>query len=193
MRLPKVLVIPGSIRAGSYNGRLAALAVKELALADAEVTHISLADYPLPIYDADEEARSGVPRNAVRLKQMMAAHDGVLITSPEYNASLAPLLKNAIDWVSRVREKDEPALAAYRGRVFSLASASPGRFGGVRSLLALRQVLEVGCGALVLPEQVCIPQAEHAFDEKGNLSNADAAGELRQLIRRLVELAGQIP
>ena len=87
----------------------------------------------------------------------------------------------------------KPALAAYRGRVFSLASASPGRFGGVRSLLALRQVLEVGCGALVLPEQICIPRAEYAFDERGNLSNADAAGELRQLVRRLVELAGQIP
>jgi chromate reductase len=193
MRSPKVLVIPGSIRTGSYNGRLAALAVKELALADAEVTHISLADYPLPIYDADEEAHAGAPRNAVRLKQMMAAHNGVLITSPEYNASLAPLLKNAIDWISRVREKGEPALAAYRGRVFALASASPGRFGGVRSLLALRQTLEAGCGALVLPQQLCVPLAEHAFDESGNLSNAEAVGELRQLVRRLVELAGQIP
>jgi chromate reductase len=193
MRSPKVLVIPGSIRTGSYNGRLAALAVKELALADAEVTHISLADYPLPIYDADEEAHAGAPRNAVRLKQMMAAHNGVLITSPEYNASLAPLLKNAIDWISRVRERGEPALAAYRGRVFALASASPGRFGGVRSLLALRQTLEAGCGALVLPQQLCVSQAEHAFDESGNLSNAEAVGELRQLVRRLVELAGQIP
>lgn len=193
MRSPKILVIPGSTRAGSYNGRLAALAVKELTLADAEVTHISLADYPLPIYDADEEAHSGAPRNAVRLKQMITAHNGVLITSPEYNASLAPLLKNALDWISRVRERDEPALAAYRGRIFSLASASPRRFGGALSLLALRQVLEVGCRALVLPEQVCITQAEHAFDETGNLSNADAAGELRRLVRRLVDFAGQIP
>jgi NAD(P)H-dependent FMN reductase len=133
MAAPKILVIPGSLRTGSYNVMLAALAVKELALADVEVTRLSLEDYPLPIYDADVESRGGAPAAATKLKQMIAAHHGVLMVSPEYNASLAPLVKNSIDWVSRVREGNEGAYAAFRGRVFAIASASPNAFGGMRA------------------------------------------------------------
>jgi chromate reductase len=165
------------------------LAAKELALADADVTRISLADYPLPLYDAEGEASADPPLNAVKLKQMISAHRGVFITSPEYNASFTPLIKNAIDWVSRVRERGEPPLAAYKGRVFALGSASSGRFGGIRSLIALRQVLEIGCGALVIPEQVAVVRAEQAFDELDNLNDSSTAGQLRTVVRRLIELA----
>jgi chromate reductase, NAD(P)H dehydrogenase (quinone) len=188
----KILVIPGSLRTGSYNVRLAALAVKELTLADADVTRISLADYPLPLYDADLQAKDGLPQDAVKLKQMMMAHQGVFIASPEYNASVTPLLKNTIDWISRVRERGEPALAAYKERVFALGSASPGRFGGMRSLLALRQVLEIGCGALVIPEQVSVAQADRAFDERDNLRDENTAGQLKKVVRRLIEMARQV-
>src|SRR5215470_7483879 len=104
MPQPKILVFAGSIRTGSFNARLAALAVKELALGEADVTRISLADYPLPLYDGDLEAKSGSPDNAVKLKRMMMLHQGIFITSPEYNASITPLLKNTLDWVSRVRD-----------------------------------------------------------------------------------------
>ena len=142
---PKILVIPGSLRAKSHNVRLAALATKELTLADADVTRISLADYPLPIYDADLAERSGPPINALKLKQLMSAHQGVFIASPEYNASITPLIKNTIDWISVVRERGDPPLAAYQNRVFALGGASPGRSGAMQSLLALRQVLAVGC------------------------------------------------
>jgi chromate reductase len=185
----KILVIPGSLRTGSHNVRLAALAVKELTLADADVTRISLADYPLPLYDAEAETNEHPPANAVKLKQMISAHRGVFITTPEYNASFTPLIKNTIDWVSRVRERGDPPLAAYKGRVFALGSASPGRFGGIRSLMALRQVLEIGCGALVIPEQVAVVQAEQAFDELDNLKDANTAGQLRTVVRRLIEMA----
>jgi chromate reductase, NAD(P)H dehydrogenase (quinone) len=188
----KILVIPGSLRTGSYNVRLAALAVKELTLADADVSRISLADYPLPLYDADLEAKAGPPRDAVKLKQMMMAHQGVFIASPEYNASITPLLKNTIDWISRVRERGEPPLAAYKERVFALGSASPGRFGGIRSLLALRQALEIGCGALVIPEQVSVAQAEQAFDERDNLRDENTAAQLKKVVRRLIEMARQV-
>lgn len=192
MPVPKILVLPGSTRTRSHNARLAALAAKEFTLVDAEVSQISLVDYPLPIYDADQEMISGVPQNALKLKKMITAHQGVFIASPEYNASISPVLKNMIDWVSRVRERGEPAYAAYRGRVFALAAASTDAFGGVRGLMTLRQVLEVGCGALVIPEQLAVANAEHAFDDRDNLKDPRSAGALKALVRRLVEMAQQI-
>ena len=192
MPIPKILVLAGSVRTGSFNARLAALAAKEIARAEAEVTRISLLDFPLPLYDGDHEARSGPPENAVKLKRMFCAHQGVFIASPEYNASLTPLLKNAIDWVSRVRENKEPALAAYRNRVFALGSASNGTYGGMRSIMALRHVLELGCGALVIPEQIAVREASHAFDDNDEFKDERSAVLLRTLARRLVELARQI-
>src|SRR5262245_41856681 len=187
--LPKILVFAGSIRAHSHNARLAALATKELVLAGADATRISLSDYPMPLYDADLEAQSGPPANAVKLKQLMSLHQGVFIASPEYNASITPLMKNTIDWISAVRERGEAPLAAYQNRVFALGGASPGRSGATHSLLALRQVLAVGCRALVIAEQVTVPNAEQAFDEMDELKDARAAGQLKLVIRKLVDTA----
>src|SRR5579872_7419002 len=184
MAAPKILVIPGSLRTGSHNARLAALAAKELTLLDAEVTRISLEDYQLPLFDADL-AGSALPAAAVKLKQTLSAHRGVFITSPEYSASVTPLLKNAIDWISRVRERGEASYAPFKGRVFALGSATSGSGGGVRSLMALRQILELGCGALVIPEQVSVARAELAFDENDNLKDEALAGTLRAAMRRL--------
>ncbi len=189
MPAPKILVLPGSTRTGSHNVKLAALAAKELTLIDAEVTRISLADYPLPLYEGDLESKAGPPANALRLKQMIMAHQGVFIASPEYSASVTPLLKNAIDWVSRVRERGDPTYAAFKGRVFAISSASPERAGGLRSLMALRQILELGCGALVIPEQVAIPQAEHAFDDMDNIVDARIANLFRAQLARLADMA----
>ena len=189
MPAPKILVLPGSIRSGSHNVRLAALAAKELTLLDADVTRVSLQDYPLPIYDADFESRSGPPENAIKLKQMIMAHQGVFIASPEYSASVTPLLKNALDWVSRVRERGDPAYAAYKDRVFAISSASPAATGGLRSLMALRQILELGCGALVIPEQIAVQQAETAFDEMDDIIDGRTANLFRAQLARLVELA----
>ncbi len=189
MPSPKILVIPGSTRVGSHNIKLAALAVKELSLNDVEVTRISLADYELPIYEAGIETKGGPPANALRLKQMIMAHQGVFIASPEYSASITPMLKNAIDWVSRVRERGDPSYAAFKGRVFAISSASPQALGGARSLMALRQILELGCGGLVIPEQVMVPNADHAFDAMDNLADTGTANLLRAQLDRLVEMA----
>jgi len=189
MPIPKILVLPGSVRSGSHNVRLAALATKELTLLDADVTRISLADYPLPLYDADLDARAGQPEGAVKLKHMITAHHGVFIASPEYSASVTPLLKNAIDWVSRVREKGDPPYAAFKTRVFAIASASPEPAGGLRALMALRQILELGCGALVIPEQVAISDAERAFDDMDNLVESRLMNLLRAELARLVDMA----
>jgi chromate reductase len=189
MSPPKILVIPGSLRAGSHNARLAALAAKELTLAEADVTRISLEDYPLPLFNADLASDSGPPHSAAQLKRMLMAHQGAFITSPEYSASVTPLLKNAIDWISRVRERGEPAYAAFKGRVFAIGSATSGETGGLRSLMALRQILELGCGALVIPEQVAVPRADQAFDEMDNLKDETLTAALKAVARRLVVLA----
>ena len=192
MPAPRILVIPGSLRSGSHNARLAALAAKELALLDADVTRISLEDYELPLFDADLAGGAALPAAAVKLKQALTAHRGIFITSPEYSASVTPLLKNAIDWVSRVRERGEPTYAAFKGRVFALGSATSGGGGGIRSLMALRQILELGCGALVIPEQVSVPRAELAFNDIDNLKDEALAAALKTSLRRLIELAGMM-
>jgi NAD(P)H-dependent FMN reductase len=192
MLVPKILVFAGSIRTASFNARLAALAAKELALTGAEVSRISLEDYPLPIYNGDDEAKSGVPANARNLKQMMAEHQGVFIASPEYNASITPLLKNTIDWISRVRERGEPPLAVFKNRVFAIGGASDSPYGAMRSLMALRQVLELGCGALVLPEQITVFRASEAFDEMDNLKEERAAASLKRVVRRLADAAREM-
>src|SRR5439155_8883258 len=126
-------------------------------------------------------------RNAVKLKEIISAHKGVFIASPEYNASITPLLKNTIDWVSTVRGPGEPQLIAYQNRAFALGGASPGRTGAAQSLLALRQVLAVGCRALVIPEQVAVPNAAEAFDENGELKDRRAATQLKIVVRRLID------
>ncbi len=188
MSLPKILVLSGSTRVGSHNTRLAALAAKELALVDADVTRISLTDYSMPIYDADLEKETGTPHNAMKLRQIVGAHQGVFIASPEYNASVTPLLKNTLDWLGNAREKGEPPLAAYQNRIFAIGAASPGPSGGAQSLIALRQILAVGCRALVMGEQVAVPFAKQAFDERDNLVDAGAANQLKLVVRKLVDL-----
>jgi len=192
MSPPKILVFAGSIRTGSYNARLAALAAKELTLIGADVTRISLEDYPMPIYDGNTETASGVPSNARNLKQMLEAHQGVFIASPEYNASITPLLKNTIDWISRVRERGEPPLAAFKGRVFALGGASDSAYGAMRSLMALRQVLELGCGAMVIPEQITVFRASEAFDEMDSLKEERAATSLKRVLQRLTDTAREM-
>jgi len=188
----KILVFAGSIRTGSFNARLAAVATKEFALLDADVTRISLGDYPLPLYDGDLEAKSGPPENAVKLKRHFMAHQGIFIVSPEYNASITPLLKNTLDWISRVREGDEPPLAAYRNRAFALGGASNGTYGAMRSLMALRQVLELGCGALVLPDQIAVREAATAFDDRDNFIDARTGKLMKAVTERLVAAARRI-
>jgi chromate reductase, NAD(P)H dehydrogenase (quinone) len=188
MPAPKILVFSGSSRIGSHNARLAALAAKELTLLDVEATRISLQDYALPLYDPDVDARSGQPDAAYKLKHMIMAHQGVFIASPDYSASVTPMLKNAIDWVSRVRERD-PLYAAFRHRAFAIAAVSPEPSGGLYSLQALRQILEIGCGALVIPEQLAIASADTAFDDMGNIADNHLANRFHAMLSRLVDMA----
>ncbi|WP_315723206.1 MULTISPECIES: NAD(P)H-dependent oxidoreductase [unclassified Bradyrhizobium] len=188
----KILVIPGSTRAGSHNARLAAAAAYRFVQADADVTRISLADFPLPIYEADLEAGSGVPRAAIDLKRMIDAHDGVLLVTPEYNGSVPPLLSNAIAWLSRVDEPPEGRGAVFRGRPFAIAAASENRFGGERALAALRLML-TACNALVIPSQLALAFADKAFNDMDRLRLPADVNALDALVRQLIETAQQTP
>lgn len=188
---PKILIIPGSLRIGSQNARLAAVAAEEFVRADVEVTRISLGDFPLPIYDADLQANSGVPASAINLKQMIGAHHGILIVTPEYNASLPPLLKNAIDWISRVQSPHEARGQVFHERAFAIASASAGRFGGARCLAQLRLIL-TACGAMVIPHQLALSFADDAYDDMERLKRSADADALKRMVRQLIAVGGNI-
>jgi chromate reductase, NAD(P)H dehydrogenase (quinone) len=184
----KILVIPGSLRTGSLNARLAATIAYEFTQAGAEVTRISLADFPLPIYDGDLQSKSGVPKNAVNLKRMMSAHHGVLIVTPEYNSSVPPLVKNTIDWVSRVQDGQESRGQVFRERPFAIAAASEGRLGGTRALAALRLILSA-CHATVIPNQFALSFASEAYDDMDRLKQPADIAALAALARQLIEFS----
>ncbi len=184
----KILVIPGSLRTGSLNARLAATAAYEFTQAGADVTRISLADFPLPIYDGDLQNKSGVPKNALNLKRMMSAHHGVLIVTPEYNSSVPPLVKNTIDWVSRVQDGQESRGQIFRERPFALAAASEGRLGGTRALAALRLILSA-CHATVIPNQLALSFASEAYDDMDRLKQPADIEALAALVRQLTEVS----
>src|SRR6201997_3435663 len=184
----KILVIPGSLRTGSLNARLAAAAVHEFAQAGAEVTRISLADFPLPIYDGDLQSKSGVPRNAINLKRMMGSHHGVLMVTPEYNSSVPALVKNTIDWVTRVQDLHESRGQVFRERPFAIAAASEGRLGGTRALAALRLILSA-CYATVVPNQLALSFADQAYDDMDRLKKEADIEALRALVTQLIEIS----
>lgn len=186
--IPRILVFAGSIRGGAFSASTADAAMKELALQGAEVTRISLADYPLPIMDQDLEKEKGVPQNAVRLARQIAAHDGLLIASPEYNASIPPLLKNALDWVSRVRRIEAHAFQPFAGKVAALCSSSDGNFAGVRCLYHLRAVL-MACRVEVITPQCSVPRAAEAFDENGQFREERLRHQMETVCRTLIERA----
>src|ERR1700704_4730424 len=182
----KILVIPGSLRTGSLNARLAAAIAPELVQSGAEVTRISLSDFPLPIYDGDLQAKSGVPKHAVNLKRMIGAHHGVLIVTPEYNSSVPALVKNTIDWVSRVQDAHEGRGDVFKGRVFAIAAASGGRLGGTRALAALRLIL-TACHATGGPDQIAPSFADQAYDEMDHLKHPADIEALKAMVRQLID------
>jgi NAD(P)H-dependent FMN reductase len=166
---PRILAFAGSLRRESFNKKLVPIAAKAARDAGAEVTLIDLKDFPLPVFDQDLEAEHGMPENGKKLKQLFIDHAGLLIAAPEYNSSITAVLKNAIDWVSRPAP-GEPSLVAFRGKVATLMSASPGALGGLRGLVHVRSILG-NIGVIVLPEQIAVAKASEAFNADGSLKD----------------------
>ena len=185
MKAPRILVFSGSLRAESYNQKLATLAAASAREAGADVTLISLRDFRLPMFDQDLEDTEGKSDAAKKLKALFSDADGFIIASPEYNSGITAALKNAIDWVSRADSSDEPPLSAFTGKTAAILSASPGGYGGARSLAQLRPLLE-NIGVTVLPEQVAVPKAHEVFDAAGHLIDLPLMAAVKDLVTSLV-------
>lgn len=180
---PAILVFAGSARRESLNKKLARTAADSARTTGAEVTLLDLRDYPIPLYDGDLEAESGVPENARALRRLMATHHGLILVSPEYNGFITPLLKNTLDWISRP-DGAEDGLTLYRDKVALVLSASPGALGGLRSLQLIRQLLG-NLGVTVLPDQLAVGRAQQAFNPDGTLTDAAQMAKLNAMTARL--------
>lgn len=185
----KILAFSGSSRKGSFNKKLLAIAVQEARAIGADITEIDLRDFNLPIYDGDIEAQ-GWPEGMLRLREVFQRHNALLIATPEYNGGVAPLAKNAVDWVSRPCN-GEPTCAVIGGKVAAILSASVGPVGGSRQQAHLRvscQVMRV----ILVPETVHIPFAHKAFDEDGSLVDKATHAATVLAVRRLKEVADRL-
>lgn len=188
-----VLVVPGSTRRDSVNRKLAGVAAAAVTAAGGQATLLDLADYPLPLYNADLEAEQGLPDEARHLKERFIAHRGLVLVSPEYNSSVPALLKNTLDWVSRPvpEEGGNSGYRPFQGKPAALMSASPGALGGMRGLRHLRDVL-IELRMLVLPEVVSVGAAHQAFDSQGQLAEPRTARRVEDLIGQLLALSGKL-
>lgn len=175
MPAPKILAFAGSAKANSVNKRALAVAAEGAKAAGAEVETVDLKDFPMPIMDEDLEMSEGLPEPVLRLKALFGRHDGILLACPEYNSSITPLLKNAIDWVSRP-DAGGSGLRYFNGKTAGILSASPGGLGGLRGLVHMRAILG-NLGMVVVPEQTAVTFAGKVFSEDGKIT--DGAQEKR--------------
>lgn len=192
--MTRILVFAGSARRDSLNKKLARAAAGYAREAGAEATFVDLDEYPIPLYHGDLEAASGMPENARKLREILLAHDALLIASPENNSSITALLKNTIDWLSRDLGEGKGAdsgLAPWRGKVAGLMAASPGGFGGVRALPHLRQVLSA-LGVTVLGTQVAVAKAHEVFAADGSIADARTARSVRDLAAAVAQASRRL-
>jgi chromate reductase, NAD(P)H dehydrogenase (quinone) len=183
---PKIIAFAGSTREASWNKKLVRIGAAAATAAGGDVTLIDLRDFPMPLFDEDLEKREGLPPAARKMKDLFLSHQGILISSPEYNSSVSGVLKNTIDWLSRPVPGEKP-LGCFEGKVAGLLSASPGQLGGLRGLVHLRAILG-NIKVLVLPDQASIPKANEAFDASGALKDPKQLQAVETVARRLVEV-----
>lgn len=185
----KILAFAGSARVASFNKTLVKIAAAEAKSAGAEVTYIDFLDYPMPLFNEDLEAKEGLPESVLQFKALLKSHQGFLIACPEYNGSITPLLKNAIDWATRPAP-EEPGLACFKHKVAAVMATSPGGLGGLRGLAHVRGILE-GIGTIVIPSQKAIPNAYQAFDQ-GLLKDEKQAADIQGIAQQLVKVTTQL-
>jgi NAD(P)H-dependent FMN reductase len=184
MTVAKIIAFAGSSRKESWNRKAMEVAVQGARAAGAEVTVVNLADYPMPLYDADWHAANGVPETTRALRRLLLGANGLLIASPEYNASITPLLKNTIDWLSQEAD-GQSGSAPFANKIGGLLGASNGAFGTIRALPHVSYILS-NLGVFMLPV-VAVPGVAKAFDDAGVMTNERTAKMLTGLGARLAE------
>ncbi|WP_421865005.1 NADPH-dependent FMN reductase [Motiliproteus sp.] len=187
--MTQLIALSGSLRANSFNQQLVEIAAEGAREQGVEVRVINLADYPMPLFSEDLEAE-GVPAIVNDLKQQFAESQGILLASPEYNGSISGVLKNAIDWLSRPSAQTDIG-PAFAGKVAGIMATSPGGLGGIRGLVHARDVL-FNLGVTVSPNQVAVPSAYQAFDEQGQLSDAETAERVKGLGAQIAQMAQKL-
>lgn len=180
-----LVAIPGALREGSHNRQLLKLAAKLLEAGGAKIDWVELRKLDIPIYDGDMEASTGLPPGALELAARIAAADGVVIASPEYNFGVPALVKNWIDWMSRAKPMP------LRGKSALLLSASPALVGGNRGLIALRISLEV-LGVHVYPDMFSLATAHQAFKPDGEIVDEALGKFLRRIVDGYLRIGGAI-
>lgn len=189
----KLLIFAGSTRQNSFNRRLAHATAALARAAGADVTHIELGDFDIPMYNADLEAVA-TPPDVMRLKQIMADHPAWIICTPEYNASYPALVKNTLDWVSSpVKGNPEWAdgFKSSRGKVVGMLSASPGALGGLRSQSHLAPLL-INLQCWLAPKNFALGRAGDAFDEQGHLKDERAQQSVQAVIDQVLWAAQRL-
>lgn len=177
----RILAVAGSRRAGSYNALLLRAAARGAEHEETAVDYLDWQDYAMPLFDGDQDVP--VPATVLAFREQIKTHQGLLVSCPEYNGSLTPLLKNAIDWSSQTMP-GEPPHFCFRNKVVALLSASPGRLGGLRGLGHVRDIF-THLGATVLAEQYALPEASRAFDDAGELIDLNSRAAAEAIGRRL--------
>ncbi len=189
----KLLVFAGSTRQQSFNRQLASVAAAVARARGAEVTHLELADFDIPLYNADLEAR-GTPPDVIRFKQALADHPAWIVCTPEYNGSYPALLKNVIDWASSPVKSDpvwQDGLRSFRGKVVGMLSASPGALGGLRAQSHLAPLL-LNLQCWVAPKAHALVRAGDAFDAQGHLKDPAAQAQVQAVVEQTLGAAERL-
>jgi chromate reductase, NAD(P)H dehydrogenase (quinone) len=181
----RIVTLAGSLRQESYNRKLLALAENALAEMNVEIDHLDLKDFPLPLYDGDIEDEKGLPPEAWTLKARIAAAQGIVIASPEYNGSIPGTLKNAIDWTSRGGSNP------WQSKVIGLMGATTGMWGTQRMMPHLRQSFQI-LSAHVIPQQVNVREAGKVWDKSGNLLDEKLPGIVEKFAQEFLRITEKL-
>ncbi|MCZ6853522.1 MAG: NAD(P)H-dependent oxidoreductase [Gammaproteobacteria bacterium] len=184
-----LLVFSGSTRTESFNLKLAVQLASMAEQEGATVSLVNLSDFDLPIYNGDLEITQGLPDAAKRLKNLLQENAGFIVTCPEYNGFITPLLINAIDWCTR-SEDASVDLSGFSDKTVLIASASPGPGGGNRSNTHLKTMLS-GIGAIVIPQTLTVPAAHNAFDDQGRFLDDAMEKRAERLIAKFIQFTNR--
>ncbi len=187
----RLLVISGSARTGSFNRQLAELAARKAQALGAETTTVDLRDLDMPLYDEDWATAHGKPAGALKLRELFASHDGLILSSPEYNALPTPLLLNSFDWLSVVAAADglPGGTGATAGKPAGLLAASPGALGGIRALPIVRTYLSTNFAMVVVPEQLALPHADQQLGDPQALKTPQLDQVLDKVVASVIRQA----